>query len=180
MGFLTVSDFHSFDDLLVAQLKDLYDAEHRLVDALPKMASAASSPHLKEAFLDHLDQTREHVHRLEKVFGILGLQPERETCQAMKGLIAEGGEVMEAKGDAAVRDAALIAASQRVEHYEMAAYGSARTFAQRLGFAPAASLLQATLDEEGAADKKLTELAVSEINEQAVRSSAAAKAAARS
>jgi ferritin-like metal-binding protein YciE len=173
MGFLTVSDFHSFDDLLAQQVKDLYDAEHRLVDALPKMAGAATSAILKDAFLEHLEQTKVHVRRLEQVFTSIGVPVERETCQAMKGLISEGHDVVEAKGVAAVRDAALIAAAQRVEHYEIAAYGSARTFARQLGLTEAADLLQATLDEEGAADKKLTEIATHGINAEAARSSVA-------
>jgi ferritin-like metal-binding protein YciE len=168
MGFLTSTELNSLDDLLFDQVKDLYDAEHRLVDALPKMADAATSPHLKNAFLEHLDQTRNHVTRLEKVFATINLQPERETCAAMKGLITEGSQAIDAKGNAAVRDAALIAAAQRVEHYEMAGYGSARTFAEQLGLMDAAELLQATLDEEAAADQKLTQLATQEINRQAL------------
>ena len=172
MGFLTVSDFNSFDDLLADQVKDLYDAEQRLVDALPKMAGAATSERLKGAFLEHLEQTKGHVRRLEQVFSVLGVPVAKETCQAMKGLIAEGSDVIEAKGNAAVKDAALIAAAQRVEHYEMAAYGSARTFAQELGFSEAASLLQATLDEEVETDQKLTELAIHGINSEAMRTSA--------
>ena len=172
MGLLTVSDFNSFEDLLAEQVKGLYDAEQRLVDALPKMAGAATSTKLKDAFLEHLDQTKEHVRRLEQVFPIIGVPAERQTCAAMKGLISEGGDVIQAKGNAAVRDAALIAAAQRVEHYEMAAYGSARTFAQQLGLADAAALLQATLDEEGAADRKLTDLAMHGINTEALRTSA--------
>jgi ferritin-like metal-binding protein YciE len=173
MGFLTVSDFNSFDDLLAEQIRDLYDAEKRLVDALPKMAGAATNERLRVAFLAHLDQTKEHVRRLEQVFSVLGVPAARQTCEAMKGLISEGADVIEAKGNAAVKDAALIAAAQRVEHFEMAAYGSARTFAQEMGFAEAARLLQATLDEEGETDKKLTDLAVHGINLEAMRTSAA-------
>jgi len=176
VGFLTISDFHSFRDLLVAQVKDLYDAEQRLVDAIPKMAGAAASSNLKGAFLEHLEQTKGHVTRLEQVFGLLEAPPERETCEAMKGLISEGGDIIQAKGDPAVRDAALIAGAQCVEHYEMALYGSARTFAQRLGYGAVASLLQATLEEEFAADQKLTDLAMLEINEEAARGTAAVAA----
>jgi ferritin-like metal-binding protein YciE len=145
------------------------------LDALPKMAGAATSAQLKDAFLEHLDETREHVRRLEQVFTSIGVPAERQTCPAMKGLISEGGDVIEAKGNAAVRDAALIAAVQRVEHYETAAYGSARAFAQQLGFADAAVLPQATLDEEAAADKKLTDLAIHGINADALRTSAASR-----
>jgi ferritin-like metal-binding protein YciE len=167
MGFLSSTELNSLDDLLLDQVKDLYDAEHRLVDALPKMADAATSTHLRNAFLEHLEQTRNHVARLEKVFASINIEPERETCAAMKGLITEGSQAIDAKGNPAVKDAALIAAAQRVEHYEMAGYGSARTFAEQLGLMDAAGLLQATLDEEGAADHKLTQLATQEINQRA-------------
>jgi ferritin-like metal-binding protein YciE len=169
MGFLTRTELNSLEDLLVEQVRDLYDAEHRLVEALPNMADAATSSNLKTAFLQHLDQTRNHVARLEQVFNSLGVEPKRETCAAMKGLVSEGSEVIRAEGNPAVRDAALIAAAQRVEHYEMAGYGSARTFAQQLGFIEVAALLQSILDEEGAADKALTELAVRKINQDALR-----------
>lgn len=169
MGLFTNTEFNSLEDLLVDHLKDLYDAENRLVDALPKMASAATTPSLRDAFSSHLLQTRNHVTRLEQAFSILGLPPERETCEAMKGLIAEGSQVIDAKGDLIVRDAALIAAAQRVEHYEMAGYGSVRTFAEQLNIPDLADLLQSTLDEEGDADKKLTELAVNQINVKAVK-----------
>jgi ferritin-like metal-binding protein YciE len=170
MGLFTNTEFNSLEDLLVDQLKDLYDAENRLVDALPKMADAATTPSLREAFLSHLAETRNHVTRLDQAFNVLGVQAERETCAAMKGLVAEGSQVIDAKGDLTVRDAALIAAAQRVEHYEMAGYGSARTFAELLGLPEVAALLQSTLEEEGAADKKLTNLAVKEVNIQALRS----------
>jgi ferritin-like metal-binding protein YciE len=169
MGLFTTTEFNSLEDLLVDQLKDLYDAENRLVDALPKMAAAATTPSLREAFSSHLLQTRNHVTRLEQAFNLLGIPAERETCQAMKGLVAEGSQVIDAKGDLIVRDAALIAAAQRVEHYEMAGYGSARTFADQLDIPEVAELLQSTLDEEGEADDALTELAVNEINLQAIR-----------
>jgi ferritin-like metal-binding protein YciE len=174
MGFLTSTEYNSLEDLLAEQVKDLYDAEHRLVEALPKMAEAASSPTLQNAFLDHLEQTKNHVTRLEQVFSSIGVSPERETCQAMKGLVSEGSEAIHAKGsNPAVRDAALIAAAQRVEHYEMAGYGSARTFADQLGFAEAADLLESTLEEEQQADRKLTMLATQEINVNALRSTGA-------
>lgn len=165
----TTTEFNSLDDLFRDQLRDLYDAETRLTDALPKMAEAAHSPQLRSAFNDHHRETQGHVRRLEQIFSQLGDEPKRETCEAMKGLIAEGEEMVNAKGDADVKDAALIAAAQRVEHYEIAAYGTARTFAQRLGQNDAARLLQQTLDEEGAADKKLTQIAESSVNVQAQR-----------
>jgi ferritin-like metal-binding protein YciE len=167
MGLFTSKEFNSLDDLFVEQLQDLYDAEHRLVNALPKMADAASSPQLKMAFQNHLAETKAQVTRLEDVFRKLGIDAERESCEAMKGLIKEGEEMVDAKGDAAVKDAALIAAAQRVEHYEMAGYGTARSIAQQLGRRDIASLLQQTLDEEGNADKKLTQIAESYANPQA-------------
>src|ERR1051326_6164972 len=144
MGLFTSTEFNSLDDLFVNQLADLYDAEKRLTDALPKMAEAANSPTLQRAFLERLQQTRNHVTRLEQIFQRLGLTPESETCQAMKGLISEGEEMIKAKGDTAVKDAALIAAAQRVEHYEMAGYGTARAFARQLGLNEAARLLEMT------------------------------------
>src|SRR5207245_1843412 len=121
---------------------DLYDAEQRLTSALPKMAEAAHSPQLKRAFETHLKETEGHVRRLERVFSQIGKSPERETCEAMKGLISEGEEMISATGDANVKDAALIAAAQRVEHYEIAAYGTVRTLAKHLGLDGVASELQ--------------------------------------
>ena len=163
------TEFKSFEDLFEQQLKDLYDAEHRITEALPKMADAASSPELKHAFQTHLRETEQQIKRLEDIFKQLGKTAERETCMAIKGLIAEGDEMIKAKGDAHVKDAGLIAAAQRVEHYEMAGYGSARTFAQKLGHTQAASLLQTTLDEEGATDKKLTTIAEMSVNPAAMK-----------
>lgn len=167
MALFTTVEFNSLRDLFVNQIEDLYDAENRLTKALPKMAEAASSSELKKAFQQHLTETQGHVSRLDTIFRELNIEPTRETCQAMKGLIAEGEEMIGAKGDSSVKDAALIAAGQRVEHYEMAGYGSARTFAQQLGLSQAANLLQQTLDEEGAADKKLTQIAETVVNRQA-------------
>ncbi len=158
---------NTFDDLFLEQLQDLYDAEKRLVQALPKMASAAHNPRLKAAFQEHLRQTEGQVSRLEQVFGQLGRSAQAKTCEAMKGLIAEGEEIISSSGDPNVKDAALIAAGQRVEHYEIAGYGTARTFAQRLGRTDAARLLQQTLDEEAATDRKLTTLAEQSINPMA-------------
>lgn len=167
MGLFSSMNFDSFETLFLDQLQDLYDAEQRLVKALPQMAQAAHEPSLKSAFQDHLRQTENHVKRLERVFQIMGKSAEGKTCQAMKGLVEEGQEVVSASGDSDVKDAALIAAAQRVEHYEIAAYGTARTFARHLGKNDAAQLLQQTLDEEGATDKKLTQLAERTINAQA-------------
>jgi ferritin-like metal-binding protein YciE len=157
----------SLRDLYVNELRDLYNAENQLLKALPRMAKAASSPELKAAFTEHLEVTRGQVGRLEQVFTELGVSPKGKKCKAMEGLIEEGKEMMQEDGEAPVRDAALIAAAQRVEHYEIAGYGCVRTFAKLLGFAEAAKLLQQTLDEEGAADKKLTQLARSVINVKA-------------
>jgi ferritin-like metal-binding protein YciE len=157
----------SLEDLLVDELKDLYSAENQILKALPKMAKAASAPELREAFEDHLEQSKGHVQRLERIFKKLAVSPNGKKCKAMEGLIAEGKEVMEEDATPAVMDAALIAAAQRVEHYEMAGYGCVRTFARLLGHNLAADLLQETLDEEGAADKKLTELAETVINLEA-------------
>jgi ferritin-like metal-binding protein YciE len=146
-------------DLYIAELKDLYSAENQLVKALPKMAKAASSPELRAAFEEHLEETRGQVDRLGKVFKELSDSPKGKKCKAMEGLIEEGSEMMEEDAPPEVMDAALIAAAQRVEHYEIAGYGTVRTYAELLGFAKAAKLLQETLDEESAADTKLTELA---------------------
>ena len=157
-------EFNDLNDLFIHELQDLYDAEQRLVTALPEMADAASSQQLKDAFMEHLQQTENHVTRLEQVFGQLGYEPKRTACHAMKGLIDEGQDIINAKGDDNVRDAGLISAAQRVEHYEMAGYGTVRTFAQHLGRDDIAQTLQQTLDEEGQTDKKLTALAESSIN----------------
>jgi ferritin-like metal-binding protein YciE len=157
----------SLRDLYVDELRDLYNAENQLLKALPKMAKAASNPELQSAFSEHLEETEGQVQRLEQIFETLGVNPKGKTCKAMQGLIAEGKDVMDEDAPPSVMDAALIAAGQRVEHYEMAGYGCVRTFARLLGEDEAADLLQATLDEEGAADKKLTELAETVINAEA-------------
>jgi ferritin-like metal-binding protein YciE len=144
-------------ELFLEQLRDLYDAETQLVDALPKMAEAATAPALKRGFETHLEETKEHARRLEQIFNDLHEgDPTGKTCQAMKGLIKEGKEAISEDATPEVKDAALIAAAQRVEHYEMAGYGTVRTYAQLMGHEEAVRLLQATLDEEGATDKKLT------------------------
>ena len=170
MGLFTSKNLDSLETLFVDQIEDLYDAEQRLTQALPKMAEAAHSGALKAAFQQHLRETQNQISRLEKVFQMLGRQSHRQTCYAMKGLIEEGSEVLSATGDENVKDAALIAAAQRVEHYEISGYGTARTFAQRLGHNQAAQLLQETLDEEAATDKKLTALAEQQVNRQAAMS----------
>lgn len=165
--FTSYPNLDSLDALLLDQLQDIYDAERRLVKALPKMAEAAHEPALRSAFQHHLTETEGQVTRLEQVFQMIGEKAKAKTCEAMKGLIEEGEQMVKADGDPSVRDAALIAAAQRVEHYEMAAYGCARNFAQRLGYFEAALLLQESLDEEGAADHKLTELADQYVNPRA-------------
>ncbi len=162
--------FDSLDDLLVEQVQDLYDAEKRLCEALPKMAEAASCPDLSGAFGEHLEETKRQVQRLEEVFSLMDLKPSRDACDAMKGLISEGEEMIEAKGDDDVRDAALIAAAQRVEHYEMAAYGTICALAKRLGRDDIVALMQATLEEEKQADGKLTSIAEGKVNLAAARS----------
>ncbi len=161
-------EINSLEDLFVNQLEDLYDAEHRIIRALPKMSEAASARELKQAFDQHLAQTRGHVDRLDTIFRELNKTPERETCEAMKGLLREGEEMIDAKGDPNVRDAALIAAAQRVEHYEISGYGTARSLAQHLGHTQAARLLQETLDEEKSADTKLTDVAENVVNVHAL------------
>jgi ferritin-like metal-binding protein YciE len=152
-------------DLYVDELKDLYNAENQLVKALPKMAKAASSEELRQGFEEHLEQTKGHVQRLEKIFQTLGESPKGKKCKGMEGLVEEGTEVME-EFEGRVMDAALIGAAQRVEHYEIAAYGTACAFAEELGETEQASLLNETLEEEKETDKKLTKLA-DQINAQA-------------
>lgn len=159
----------NLSDLLIQQLEDLYSAESQLIDALPKMAEAAQAEPLKAAFRNHLAETKRQKERLERVFQMLGHEPGSHTCEAMEGLIEEGEEIISAEGDPEVKDAALIAAAQRVEHYEMAGYGCVRTFAHRLGHHEAGELLQETLNEEASADKLLTEIAQRSVNLHAAR-----------
>lgn len=154
-------------DLLIEELKDIHSAEMQLTKALPKMAKAASSPDLQQAFTDHLEETKKQVERLDSVFEKLGAKPGRKKCKAMEGLIEEGKEIISEDADPMVHDAALIAAAQRVEHYEIAAYGCARTFALLLKEDAVADLLQESLEEEAAADKKLTDVAMNGINQTA-------------
>jgi ferritin-like metal-binding protein YciE len=158
----------SLRDLYVEELRDVLNAEKQLTKALPKMAAAATNEQLRSAFEDHLSVTEGHVRRLETIFDELGRPARGKTCKGMEGLIAEGKEKMEEDHDPEVLDAALISAAQRVEHYEIAAYGTLRAYAQQLGFDNQASLLQQTLDEEGEADKLLTQIAESTVNVEAV------------
>jgi ferritin-like metal-binding protein YciE len=160
---------NTLQKLYTDELRDLYNAENQLLKALPKMAKAASSEELKEAFEQHLEQTKGHVKRLEQVFEELDEKPKGKTCHAMKGLIEEGSEILEEDGETSVRDAGMIVAAQKVEHYEIAGYGSVRTFAHLLGQNKAAELLQATLDEESETNEVLNRLAESVINPEAVR-----------
>jgi ferritin-like metal-binding protein YciE len=164
MGIFTSETFNSLDELFMHELKDLYDAEFRITEALPKMAEKAHNPDLKQAFNHHLQQTEKHIQRLESIFEHRGAQPEREKCDAMVGLVKEGSAVLSADGDADVLDAALIAAAQRVEHYEMAGYGTARAFARQLNDEYSAELLEQTLDEEKQTDHQLTEIAERSVN----------------
>lgn len=158
----------SLHSLFLDELKDVYHAEKQLVRALPRLAKAASDPKLRQAFTNHLKETQGQVERLERVFRELGQTPRAKKCDGMAGLVEEGKKIMEEDGDPSVIDAALIAAAQRVEHYEIAAYGCVRNYAELLGYASAARLLQQSLDEEEAADKKLSQLAEGGINEAAV------------
>ena len=158
----------SLEDLFLHDIKDLYNAENQILKALPRMAKKASSPELRRAFEQHLKQTEAQVKRLERVFGTLDEKPKGKTCKGMQGLIEEGKEMLSEDIEDDVLDAALIAAAQKVEHYEIAAYGTARTYAEMLGNDEAARLLQQTLDEEGETDKKLTKLAESVVNLEAV------------
>jgi len=158
-GAWQVMSLMTLKDLYIDQLRDLYNAEQQLVSALPKMEAAANHKELKEGFREHLGQTREHVTRLDQLFRELGASPGGEVCEAMKGLVKEGEKVIEELADPNVRDAALIAAAQRVEHYEIAGYGTVVTFAKELDLDSQAQTLQDTLDEEGATDKKLTKIA---------------------
>jgi ferritin-like metal-binding protein YciE len=158
----------NIEKLFVEELKDLYSAENQITKALPKMAKASTSNELRTAFENHLQETRRHVERLEKIFEALGHSPKGKSCDGMKGLLQEGSEVLEKTEEGEVRDAAMISAAQRVEHYEMAAYGSVRTYAELLGQNEAAKLLDETLKEEKAADQKLTTISKT-VNAQAKR-----------
>jgi ferritin-like metal-binding protein YciE len=162
----------TLENLFVHELKDLLSAEKQLVKALPKMAKGAASEALRTAFEEHLEQTKGHVERLEKIFQLLDKPARAEHCKAMEGLVEEGSDLLEEEGAPMVKDAALIGAAQRVEHYEISAYGTARTLAELLGKNEAVDLLQQTLDEEKETDEKLTELAMSEVTADADRAAA--------
>jgi ferritin-like metal-binding protein YciE len=157
----------SLQDLYIEHIQDLYSAETQIIAALPKMIAKASNSQLKAGFTKHLAQTREHVRRLEEIAKRAGEKLGGKTCKGMQGVIKEGAEVLDEDGDDNVIDAALISAAQRVEHYEMAGYGCARTFAETLGLDDDASTLQETLDEEAETDQALTQLAESIINPEA-------------
>ena len=157
----TMARLTTLTDVLVHELKDLYSAETQLLKALPRMARAASSPALRDAFEAHLEETRLHVERLDQAAEFLDASPRGKSCKAMKGLIEEGGEAMEEKGTPQLLDIALIIAAQKVEHYEIAGYGSAAALARQGDHPKVAALLEATLEEEDAADRKLTALAES-------------------
>ncbi len=149
----------NLSELLVHELKDLYNAEQQLVKALPKMARAAHDAELRMGFTEHLQQTRHHVERIERAMKVLGATPRGRVCKAMKGLLAEGTDTIHEKAEKSVKDAALIAAAQRVEHYEIAGYGTARTYAELLNHEDIVELMQETLDEEAETDKRLSILA---------------------
>jgi ferritin-like metal-binding protein YciE len=157
----------SLEKLFIDELRDIYNAEKQITRALPRMAKAAESPELQQAFTKHLKETEGQIKRLEQVFQELGQAVRGKKCKGMEGLIEEGKEKLEEEGEPQVVDAALIASAQKVEHYEIAAYGCLRTYAELLGYTQAAQLLQQTLQEEEATDKKLTELGESGINEAA-------------
>jgi ferritin-like metal-binding protein YciE len=165
---------HTLQHLLVHEVQDLYDAEKQLIEALPKMAEKAAHPQLKAAFQNHLRETEQQVRRLEQIASLLAVEPDEVTCKAMKGLIKEGEEMIREGKDPAVTDAGLIGAAQKVEHYEMAGYGTARAHAQNLGLTEVARLLQQSLDEESGANEKLNRLAVGTINQYARVAHAAA------
>jgi ferritin-like metal-binding protein YciE len=162
----------TMEDLFLDQLRDLYHAEKQLVKALPKMAKNSSSSELRTAFEEHLGQTEEHVSRIERVFEQVGARAKAKKCEAMVGLVEEGHELIEAEPPAEVLDAGLICAAQKVEHYEIAAYGTLINWAEQLGHSDAVDLLKQTLEEEKAADEKLTSLAESNINQQAASTDA--------
>ena len=161
---------NSFEELLVHEMRDLYDAEQHITKALPKMIKAASSQDLRAALQDHLEVTKVQIGRLEEAFGALGQPIKGEACKGLKGLIDEGSDIIDEKADPAVKDAGLIVAAQKIEHYEIASYGSVRTWARTLGHERVGDLMERTLQEEKDADKKLTALAESAINVQAQHS----------
>ncbi|WP_299699637.1 ferritin-like domain-containing protein [uncultured Pontibacter sp.] len=158
---------NNLNDLFIHELKDIYNAEKQITKALPKMAKEASAPQLKKAFEMHLSETEKQIERLEQVFKSIGMKPSGEKCKAMEGIIKEAQDMMSENADSDVMDAALIASAQRVEHYEIAGYGTLCTYAKQLGHKEALQLLHTTLEEEKATDLKLTDLAESKINVKA-------------
>lgn len=168
----------TMDDLFLAQIKDLYDAEKQLVKALPKMAEAASSHKLRQGFEEHLEQTKGHVARLEQIFAQLGQKAGGTKCEGMAGMIDEGKEIIDEVPQSSLRDAGLIGAAQKVEHYEIAGYGTLKTFAQMLGHSQAVRLLEQTLNEEKQTDQRLTALAESMVNEEAIQTGSSGGSAA--
>ena len=161
----------NIEKLFVNELKDLYSAEKQITRALPKMAKAATNEELRTAFETHLKETEGHIERLDRVFEILGKPATGKTCKGMQGVLEEGAETLDEIAEGEIRDAAMIGAAQRVEHYEIAAYGTVRSFAELLNQKEIAQLLQKTLDEEGNTDKKLTQIAA-KVNKQAQRQAA--------
>jgi len=159
LGLEAIMTIKSLEDLFKLEIQDLYDAENQIIKALPDMIDAAASPQLRDALSQHLEETREHANRLEQVFSMMGEKAKREKCAGMKGIIEEGDDLIDDDSPDAVRDAVIISAAQKVEHYEIAAYGCVRTYASELNLPEAAELLQQTLDEEEAADRKLTQVA---------------------
>jgi len=161
-------ELNTLQDLFLDTLKDTYDAEQQITKVLPKMAKAASTPNLKTAFEKHLSQTESHIQRLEQVFDSLGKKATRKTCKGMQGLIEEGNEYIKEDAEPEVRDAALIAAAQKVEHYEISAYGTLSAYANLLGDSKSAKLFHQTLEEEKQTDELLTQIAESKVNVKAV------------
>jgi ferritin-like metal-binding protein YciE len=162
-------ELNSLKDLYIHELKDLFSAEQQLIKALPKMAKAASDKELGTGFLQHLEQTKEHTQRLQQILTSHKESTRGPKCKGMEGIVAEGAEMIEGEADQEVKDAGLIAAAQRAEHYEMAGYGTARTYAELLGDQEGATLLQTTFEEEKQTDQKLSKLAKSAINVAAAK-----------
>jgi ferritin-like metal-binding protein YciE len=162
-----MATLESMQDLMLDELKDIYNAEKQLLDAIPRMAKGATSPSLERALTEHLGETERQVNRLERVFEALGKRAAGKKCKGMEGLVAEGAEILDQDGDGAVKDAGIIAAAQKVEHYEISAYGTAITHAELLGQSDIVALLKESLEEEKAADRTLTMIAEEEVNLQA-------------
>ena len=167
---------NTLEKLYIEELRDLYNAENQLLKALPKMAKGASSPELKDAFEKHLEQTKGHVQRLEELFEQRDESPKGKTCKAMKGLVEEGSEILKEEGEDSVLDAGMIVAAQKVEHYEIAAYGNARALANLLGKDEEAKVLQSTLDEEAETNEILNQLAEGIVNQEALSETQMAEA----